>query len=84
VQAWDRGLGIVGIRIHGLKNFDGHTASQGGNPFDHVTHGNSQKKLSSIVKCYNPSGSDSKERYAWISKNLEAAVEEAIAIRKAN
>jgi len=49
-----------------------------------VTHGTSQKKLSSIVKCYTPSGSDSKERYAWISKNLAAAVEEAIAIRKAN
>ena len=84
VQAWDRGLGVVGIRIHGLKNFDGDIGSQGGNPFDRVTHGVSQKKLSSIVKCYNPSGADSKERYAWISKHLEAAVEEAIAIRNAN
>jgi hypothetical protein len=83
-EAWNRGLGVVGIRIHGLKNFDGETASQGGNPFDHVTLSASQKKLSSIVKCYNPSGADSKERYMWISKNLEAAVEEAIAIRKAN
>jgi hypothetical protein len=77
-------LGVVGIRIHGLKNFDGNTASQGDNPFDYVIHGTSQRKISSIVKCYTPSGADSKERYAWISKNLEAAVEEAIAIRKAN
>ncbi len=84
VQAWNRGLGIVGIRIHGLKNFDGETASKGGNPFEYVTHGVSKQKLSTIVKCYDPAGSDSKERYAWISKHLEAAVEEAITIRKAN
>lgn len=28
-EAWNRGLGVVGIRIHGLKNFDGDIASQG-------------------------------------------------------
>ena len=42
------------------------------------------KKLSSIVKCYNPSGRNSKERYAWIKKYLAAAVEEAIGIRTNN
>ena len=31
-----------------------------------------------------PAGSTSKERYAWIAENLEAAVEEAIQIRKNN
>jgi hypothetical protein len=73
---------VVGIRIHGLKDFAGNTATYGGNPFDHITHGSTKRKLSSIVKCYNPSGNDSKEKYGWIAANLAAAVEEAIAIRK--
>lgn len=82
VKAWDRGLGVVGIRIHGLKNFQGETTLAGANPFDYITHGATQKKLSSIVKCYDPVGTDSKAKYAWIADNLAAKVEEAISIRK--
>jgi hypothetical protein len=81
IKSWDGGLGIVGIRIHGLKNKDGYIANVGENPFDYVTHGPTKKKLSEIVKCYSPAGNDSKERYAWISKHLENAVEEAVKIR---
>jgi len=84
IKSWDDGMGVVGIRIHGLKNTDGETSNMGGNPFDYIGYGNSGKKLSSIVKCYNPSGNDSKERYSWISKHLENAVEEAIKIRNSN
>jgi len=81
VKAWDRGLGVVGIRIHGLKNFKGEVASLGPNPFDYVNHGPTKQKLSAILKCYNPAGSDSKQRYDWIAQNLANAVEEAITIR---
>ena len=84
IESWNAGMGVVGIRIHGLKNLAGDTASMGNNPFDFVGYGNTGKKLSSIVKCYNPAGSDSKERYAWISRYLADAAEEAVAIRKAN
>lgn len=84
VKAWDDGLGVVGIYIHGLKNSDGETTTKGSNPFDYINHGNTGKKLSSIVKCYDPGGSDSKARYAWISEHLENAVEEAIKIRYKN
>ena len=84
VKSWDDGRGVVGIYIHGLKNFAGEVSTQGANPFDYITHGVSKKKLSSIVKCYNPAGSTSKERYAWIEKYLADAIEEAITIRKAN
>lgn len=84
IKAWDSGLGVVGIRIHGLKNFKGETATQGNNPFDYVNHGPTGKKLSSIVKCYNPAGSNSNERYSWITEHLANAVEEAIKIRGAN
>lgn len=84
IKSWDEGMGIVGIHIHGLKNLDGNISTKGKNPFDYVTHGPTKKKLSSIVKCYNPAGSNSKERYAWISKHIENAVAEAINIRNEN
>lgn len=84
IRSWDEGMGVVGIRIHGLKNLGGETSSMGSNPFDHIGLGNTGKKLSSVVKCYNPSGSTSKDKYAWISEHLENAVEEAITIRSEN
>ena len=84
VRSWDDGMGVVGICIHGLKNSQGHIASPGNNPFDYITHGKSKKKLSEIVRCYNPKGSNSQARYEWISKHLKNAVEEAIRIRNRN
>lgn len=84
IQSWNSGMGVFGINIHGLKNKDGFIASQGSNPFDYISYGDDGKKLSDIVKCYNPSGSDSKEKYAWISDNMADLVEEAIEIRGKN
>ena len=84
VKSWDKGMGVVGICIHGLKNFDGATSSIGRNPFDYTKYDNTGRKLSSIVKCYNPAGSTSKERYGRIADNLSAVVEEAIQIRRDN
>ena len=81
IESWNAGMGVVGINIHGIKNQDGYIANQGYNPFDYITYGDNGKKLSSIVKCYNPSGSDSKEKYDWISKYISDAVEEAVKIR---
>lgn len=84
IKSWDDGMGVVGIRIHGLKNTDGDIANMGKNPFDYIGYGNTGKKLSSIVECYNPAGSNSKERYAWIAKHLENVVSKAIKIRNDN
>lgn len=83
-KSWDEGMGVVGIHIHGLKNREGKIAVKGANPFASIPYGQTGKKLSSVVKSYNPSGSNSQERYAWIKKHLANAVEEAIRIRKAN
>ena len=84
IKAWDEGLGVVGIYIHGLKNLAAETSTKGNNPFDFIGYGNTGKKLSAIVKIYNPGGTTSKERYDWISTHLENAVEEAIRIRGDN
>jgi len=84
VESWKAKMGIVGIYIHGLKDADENTTEMGNNPFDYINYGDSGKKLSSIVKCYNPTGNNSKERYDWISQHLSNAVEEAIKIRNNN
>jgi len=81
IKGWDDGKGVVGIYIHGLKDKDGNVSTKGNDPFDSIGYGNSGKKLSSIVKCYDPQGSNSQERYDWIRKHLANAVEEAISIR---
>ena len=51
----------------------------GKNPFDSFTLKSTGQKLSSLVKCYNPSPDDA---YNDIAKNLEKWVEEAIKIRQ--
>ncbi|MBA3006235.1 MAG: TIR domain-containing protein [Proteobacteria bacterium] len=84
IKSWNDGMGVVGIYIHGLKNFEGDMSTKGANPFDYITYGVIKKKLSSTVKCYNPAGSNSKDRYAWIVQHLANAIEEAIKIRKEN
>lgn len=84
IKSWNDGMGVVGIRIHGLKDSKGNISNQGSNPFDYIDYGNTGNKLSSIVKCYTPSGSGSQERYAWIEKHLANAVEEGVDIRKKN
>lgn len=84
VESWNSGMGIVGIRIHGIKNLSGETSEMGANPFDYIKHSPTGTKLSSIVKCYNPTGATSKEKYAWIARHLENAVAEAVAIRQSN
>lgn len=83
VKSWDAGMGVVGIRIHGLKDADGVSAA-GANPFDFFTHGGTGTRLSNIVKCYDPSGTSSQERYHWIKSYLAAVVEEAVSIRNKN
>lgn len=81
IKSWDEGMGVVGIHVHGLKNSEGYISEKGDNPFDYIGYGNTGKKLSSIVECYNPAGTNSKERYDWIAKYIADAVAEAVKIR---
>ncbi|MCZ2393016.1 MAG: TIR domain-containing protein [Chitinophagales bacterium] len=76
-KAWELGKGLVGIHIHNLKDPRTGKSSKGDNPFDQFTF-NDGTKLSSVVKCYNPSVSNA---YNDIKDNLEDWIEEAIKIR---
>lgn len=80
IKSWNDGMGITGIYIHGLKNSQGYITEKGANPFDSITFKDG-KKMSEVVKCYTPTGNDSKEKYDWISKYISAIVEEAVQIR---
>jgi hypothetical protein len=79
-KAWGDKLGVVGIRIHGLKDLaTGSTSARGASPFAGYNVGG--KPLDNIVKLYDPPGADSKTGYASINNNIEKVVEEAIKIR---
>ena len=82
-KSWEDGKGVIGIYIHGLKDQYKHISKKGKNPFDDFTlgEGYDKKKLSEVVKCYDPKGTNSQDRYDWIKENLEDKIEEAIKIR---
>lgn len=82
IESWNKDMGVVGIRVHGLEDWHGRRSPRGANPFDNLSFEDSGGKLSSVVKCYDPPGRNSRERYDWISKHLSGAVEEAIRIRR--
>lgn len=84
VKAWNDKKGVLGVHIHKLKNSGGETSAKGGNPFDHVTLNGGAKKLSSVVKVYDPPGTDSSSVYNHIKDNLEKWIETAIDIRSKN
>ena len=79
-KSWKDGKGVVGIHIHGLRDRDGRISLKGNNPFDYTFYRN--VRLSRVVKCYNPRGTNSRERYNWISRYISDAVQEAINIRR--
>jgi hypothetical protein len=78
-KAWSDGLGVLGVRIHGLKNRLGNTSRPGANPFDGFNIGGTL--MSKIVNLHEPAGKDSQTIYANIHDNLDAWVENAIKIR---
>ena len=82
VESWRQKMGVVGIHVHGLKDRYGRTSAMGYNPFGYFTFPRTVTAMSSVVRCYNPPGRNSTERYNWIANNLSAIVEEAIDIRK--
>ena len=76
-KAWNDGKGLIGIYIHNLKDPNTGTCKQGANPFDSFMVG--EKKLSDLVKCYNPKATDA---YNDIKDNVSEWIETAIASRK--
>lgn len=81
-KSWNDGKGLLGIYIHNLKDQDGNQSAKGRNPFDDFVLQDSGKKLSSIVKAYDPPYSDSTKVYEYIKNNIAGWVEDAIKLRQ--
>jgi hypothetical protein len=82
IKAWNDKLGVVGVRIHGLRDLISQSTSTSGNsPFDGINV--KGKPMGSIVTLYDPPGANSKAVYAGISDSMEELVENAIKIRNA-
>lgn len=75
-KAWEDGKALLGIYIHNIKCMQNGYCYKGENPFSNFTLNG--KKLSAIVKCYNPQPSNA---YRDIKENIEDWIEEAIEIR---
>lgn len=84
VTGWNAKKGVVGVHVHNLLDSDQKQSAKGSNPFADVTYGKDGKKLSSIVKSYEPPYTSSKEAYDYIKRNLSNWVEEAVTIREAH
>lgn len=82
IKAWNDGLGVVGVRIHGLKNALSLTSMPGTNPFGGINVKGTP--MSQIVALHDPVGVDSKALYDKIHSSLDAWVESAIKIRANN
>lgn len=79
IKTWNDGKGLVGIRIHNLKDRAGEQSKKGRNPFDDITVG--KTRLSNIVKLYDPPYKRSENVYNYIKNNIAKWIEEAITIR---
>lgn len=74
-QSWDRGNGLVGVRIHGVKNQDSKTDTAGANPFGTIKLADGAA-LSSLVEVHDWVAEDGYE-------NMGTWVENAYKARKA-
>lgn len=83
-ESWNASKGVVGIRIHGLKDHAENLGTYGANPFDQLNLKKGTQSMSSVVKLYNPSGLTSTDVYKNIKDNLASWVEEAVTIRANN
>ena len=80
-KSWNDGKGVLGIHIHNLLDKDRKKSVKGRNPFDDFTMDRDGKKLSRIVKVYDPPYSKSTSVYNYINTNIADWVEDAVLIR---
>jgi hypothetical protein len=77
-KAWEKGMGVLAIHVHNLKDSSQNQTTKGDNPFDGLTV-NGEKVTG---KVYDPPYSTSTYVYDHISANIEDWVKAAIAARK--
>jgi hypothetical protein len=85
-KAWNDGKAVLGIYIQNLRDPRSSNVAplfgkslKGQNPFDQFVIKNTDKKLSTIVKCYEP---NPKDAYNDIATNIDNWIEQAIKDRQ--
>lgn len=81
-ESWNKGMGVLVIHIHNIEDVNGKQCSKGANPLYYITFKDTQNRLSTVAKAYDPPRTTSKGVYNYISDNIEDWIEEAIQIRK--
>jgi hypothetical protein len=77
-KAWSEGKGLLGVHIHNIRCPRTAITYKGSNPLEFVTTDNGTK-LSSIIRCYDPLGSNA---YYDIKTNLSSWIEAAVKQRE--
>ena len=54
IESWNQGKGVVVIHIHNITDRNDKQSPKGTNPLYYVTHGPTNKRLSTIAKAYDP------------------------------
>ena len=78
IESWNNNKGLFGIYIHNLVNLSGEQSTKGKNPFDYITYGKDEKKLSTVIKTYDPPFTTSANVYKYIAENIEKWIENAV------
>lgn len=81
-EAWESGMGVVGIHIYGLRDPKLGFGKKGRDPFDvNICDGTN---LYSLIDCYDPAfyGVELDGHYRWVNSNLVSIIENAIEDRK--
>lgn len=80
-RSWDYGKGLLGIHIHHLEDNGGRQGLKGQNPFNSFTIRQDGRRLSDVVKTYDPPLTDNQAVLEYIEQNLSHWIEEAVCIR---
>lgn len=76
-KAWKKGMGVVAIHVHNLKDKDGEQAAKGTDPFAGLTVDGEKV----VGKVYDPPYKISTNVYNHISENIESWVKTAMDAR---
>ncbi|MEN7538697.1 TIR domain-containing protein [Aurantiacibacter flavus] len=76
-KAWGKGIGVLGIHVHNLKDKDGNQSAKGADPFGGLTVDGE----SIVAKVYDPPYKISTNVYEHIASNIGAWVDAAIEAR---
>ena len=77
IQSHNKGNGLLGVYIHGIKDENGNTETKGAKPFDNVVRNNSdgsKTSFSKIYPTYDWVGDDGYNNFGnWVEKAAKAA-----------